>query len=242
MIRIAIIELTKYIRAYVIIIICFLLLEVILITRVQARNFFQYGIFDLDTFKAVNSVFISVITSAMPMTIILNICNEFKNGYALKLISNGLSRASYCKSKFTLAGALAMIALLLYLLIISYFLLTQPTTYFDKTIFISSSIEIFVFSMFLSSIAASLSLLFRTWQYALLAYYIYSIIEGFVVIRFEETIPWVKYLPFNLVISIFELQAVPERLTDYLLLTAIMIPFCLAIVWCCIHFFKKADL
>jgi putative exporter of polyketide antibiotics len=242
MIRIAIIELTKYIRAYVIIIICFLLLEVILLSRIQAKDLFQYGTFDLDTFRVVNSIFISVIASAMPMTILLNVCNEFRNGYALKLISNGLSRTSYCKSKFILAGALAAIALVLYLLIISYLLLTQATTYFDKSIFISSSIETFLFTMFLSSIAVSLSLLFRSWQFALLAYYGYSMIEAFVVIRFEETLPSVKYLPFYLLSSIFELRAVPEKLADYLLPAGILIPFCFAIVWICTHFFKKADL
>jgi len=241
-IRIAGIELTKYVRAYVIIIFSFLLLEIIFITRVDAKNLFHYGTFDFETFKTVNSTFSGLFISAIPMTIILNICNEFKNGYALKLISNGLSRASYCKSKFILSGVLAIIALLLYLLVISYFLLTQATTYFDRNLLISSSIEILFFSIFLSSIAVSLSFLFRTWQYAIVGYYIYTIIEALVVARFEQTAPWVKYLPFNLVISIFQLRAVPEKLVDYLLPAAILIPFCLTIVWVCTHFFKKADL
>jgi len=241
-IRIASIELTKYVRAYVVIIFCFVLLEIIFLTRVDAKNLFHYGTFDFETFKTLNSTFSTLLISAIPMTIILNICNEFKNGYALKLISNGLARVSYCKSKFILSGALATVALLLYLLIISYFLLTHTTTYFDKNLLISSSIEILLFSMFLSSIAVSLSLLFRSWQYAILGYYVYTIIEAFVAGRFEEGTPWVKYLPFTLVTSIFELRAVPEKLVDYLLPASILIPFCLAIVWVCTHFFKKADL
>jgi hypothetical protein len=217
-------------------------LEATFITRIEAKNFFQYGTFDFDTFKIVNSSFTSMIVSAIPFTIILNICNEFSNGYALKLISNGFSRASYCRLKFILAGTLALIGVLLYLLIISYFILTQRTTYFDTSLFISSSIQVLLFSMFFSSIAVSLSLLLRSWQYALLVYYVYSIIETFVVLRFEETAPWVKYLPFHLVISIFQLHAIPEHLSDYLLPAGIVMLFSLMIVWCSYHFFKKADL
>jgi len=242
MIRIASIELTKYVRAFVIIIICYGLFFTVFVSRFDAKNFFQYGIFDLDTFKVVNSTFTKLITSAIPFTIILNICNEFKNGYALKLISNGLSRPAYCSFKFILAGALAVISMLLYVLIISFLLTIHKTSYFGSAIFIGSVIHSLVFSMFFSSVAVSFALLIRTWQYSLLVYYGYAVVETIIVLRFEESAPWIRYLPFNLAISIFQLQAVPEKFGDYLLPACIILPFCLVIVWCCYHFFKKADL
>jgi hypothetical protein len=242
MIRIAQIELLKYVRAFVLIIIGFVLLEAVFVSRVEARNFFHYGTFDFETFKVVNSSLTTLIASAIPFTIILNICNEFSNGYALKLISNGFSRSSYCRAKFTLASALAIIATLLYLLIILLLQSIQKTTYFDRTIFTSSVIEVLFFSMFFSSIAVSVSLLIRNWPYTLLVYYGYFIIESFVAYRFENSAPWVKYLPFYFAGSMFQLKAVPEQGGDYLRPAGILIPFCLIIVWCCYHFFKKADL
>ena len=242
MIRIARIELVKYVRAFVLIIICFVLSEAIFVSRIEAKNFFQYGIFDFDTFKIVNSSFTTLVTSAIPFTIMLNICNEFSNGYALKLISNGLPRASYCTSKFILAGALATISMLLYILIIAFFLTIQRTTYFDKAIFISSSIQTLVFSLFFSSVAVSISLLVRNWQYTIVIYYGYVVIESLIAYRFGEKISWVTYLPFHFSVSIFQLQTVPEHFSDYWLPACIVIPFCLVIVWSCYHFFKKADL
>jgi len=242
MIRIATIELTKYARTFVVFIVIYFLVLTILESRLEAKAFFTYGTFDLHTFTVVNSAFITVLTSAIPLTIVLNVCNEFKNGYALKLISNGLSRAAYCSFKFILAGSLAIISMLLYLLVVSFLLAVQKATYFDTSIFIGSLIRTVLFSMFFSSIAISLALLLRTWQYALLVYYAYLIIETFLVLRFQETAPWIKYLPFNLAVSIFQLQAAPQRLSDYLLPATILIPFCSAVVWCCTHFFRKADL
>jgi hypothetical protein len=242
MIKIAGIELTKYVRAFVIIIISYVLFMTILVSRFDAKNLFQYGTFDLSTFKVVNSSFTTLLTSAIPFTIILNVCNEFKNGYALKLIANGLSRPSYCSLKFILAGTLAIISGLLYVLIVLFLISTQKTSYFDTATFISSSVQVLVFSMLFSCIALSLALLLRTWQYTLLAYYGYIVAEAVIVLRYQETAPWIKYLPFNLAISIFQLQAVPEQFADYLLPAGIIIPFCLAIVWCSFHFFKRADL
>jgi hypothetical protein len=202
----------------------------------------KYGTFDLDTFKAVNHSFAALFTSAIPFTIMLNICNEFSNGYALKLISNGLARASYCKFKFTLAGALSIICMVLYLLVILALISIERVTYFDWTIFTSSLIQVLFFSMFFSSIAVSVALLGRSWQSALLFYYGYIIIEGIIILRFGDTVGWVKYVPVNLATSIFELKATPEKFSDYLLPAGIIIPFCLVIVWCAYHFFKKADL
>ena len=242
MIRIAAVELLKYIRAFVIIIICYALLAAILESLLDAKSFVQYGMFDFETFKAVNSSFTGFIRSAIPFTIILNICNEFKNGYALKLMSNGLSRLSYASSKFVLAGTLAMVSTVLYILLVLLLLTIKNTRYFDPGIFIQSTVRAFVFSAFFSGIAVSLSLLLRTWQHTLLAYYLYGTVEVLVVLKFEGTAPWVRYLPFNLASSIFELKAVPQRFTDYLLAAGIIIPFWLAIVWCGYHFFKKADL
>lgn len=242
MIRITAMELTKYVRAFVIIIILYVLFMTLVVIRFDAKNFFQYGTFDFQTFKVVNSSFTTMIASAIPFTVILNICNEFKNGYALKLISNGLSRSSYCSFKFILAGALAVVSILLYVLIILFFTTTQKTSYFDGIIFLGSLIGTLVFSMFFSSIAVSLALLLRSWQYTLLAYFAYATVETVVVLRFQETVPWIKYLPFYLSASIFQLQAVPEKFSDYLLPACIIIPFCLVIVWCAYHFFEKADL
>ena len=242
MIKIAAIELEKYVRAFVIIIICYGLFTAILESRFDAKNFFQYGTFDLETFKVVNSSFTSFIRSLIPFTIILNICNEFKNGYALKLISNGLTRHSYYSSKLILAAALAVISMLMYALIVSFLLTIQKTSYFDTSHFIISLVYVLIFSMFFSSMAVSLALLLRTWQYTVLAYYVYGTAELVVVLRFQETASWVKYLPFNLAASIFGLQAVPENFSDYLLAAGIIIPFCLGIIWSAYHFFKKADL
>jgi len=242
MIRIAAIELTKYLRAFVIIIICYFLFATILEIRLEAKGFFQYGTFDFDAFKVVNSSFIGLIRSAIPFTIILNVCNEFKNGYALKLISNGLSRTSYCSFKFILAGTLSVASTFLYALIDSFLLGFQKTAYFDWTIFASSLVLEFLFSMFFSSIAVALAILLRSWQYTLLAYYIYATVEVVVVLRFQESTAWVKYLPFNLASSIFALQAVPERFTDYLLPVSILIPCCSITVWCAYYFFKNVDL
>lgn len=242
MIRIATIEITKYVRAFVIIIILYGLFMTIVVSRFDAKNFFLDGTFDFQTFKVVNSSFTTLIASLVPFTIILNVCNEFKNGYALKLISNGLSRSSYCSFKFILAGTLAITSMLLYLLIISFFLSIQRTTYFDMAICISSLIQTVIFSLFFSSIAVSVSLLTRTWQSALLVYYGYVIVENIIILGFAESVSWVKYLPFHLVNSIFELKAIPESFKDFLLPACIIIPFCLVIVWCAYHFFKKADL
>ena len=132
--------------------------------------------------------------------------------------------------------------MLLYILIIAFFLTIQRTTYFDRAIFISSSIQTLVFSLFFSSVAVSVSLLVRSWQYTILIYYCYSFIETFIAYRFEQTAPWVAYLPFHFAVSIFQLQTVPEHFSDYWLPACIVIPFCLVIVWSCYHFFKKADL
>lgn len=242
MIRIATIELTKYARVFVIIILCFVVFQSAFVSRVEAKNLFQFGMFDLDTFRTVNSTFATMIVSAIPFTIVLNICNEFSNGYALKLISNGLSRTSYCTSKIILAGALAIIAMVLYSLIILFFLSIQRATYFDRAIFLSSLIHILIFSLFFSIIAVSVSLLTRTWQSALLVYYGYVIIESFIVLRLEGSAPWVKYLPFNLATSIFELKAIPENFRDYLVPAGIIVPFSFAMVWSSYYFFKKADL
>jgi hypothetical protein len=242
MIRIAAIEFTKYVRSFVVIIIIYVLVMTLLESRVEAKNFFQYGTFDFQTFKVVNSSFATLLTSAIPFTIILNICNEFKNGYALKLISNGLSRRTYYSYKLTLGGVLAILVALLYLLIVCFLVTLQQTTYFDAEIFITSLFQAIVCSMFFSSIAVSLALLLRTWQYTLLAYYGYATVESVVVALLQESSPWVKYLPFYLTGSIFRLSAVPEKFTDYLLAAAIIIPFWLVIVWCGYHFFKKADL
>jgi hypothetical protein len=242
MIRIASIEITKYVRTFVVIIIVYILLMALLETRLDAKNFFQYGTFDFQTFKVVNSGFATLIISGIPFTIILNICNEFRNGYALKLISNGLSRRSYCLFKLILAGALAIIAASLYVLIVSFLATIQKTTYFDTSVFMSSLVCILVTSMFFSSIAVSLAFVLRVWQYALVAYFGYATVESIVVFLFQETAPWVKFLPFHLTASIFRLEAVPERFPDYLLPATIIIPFGLATAWCCMHFFKKADL
>ena len=242
MIKVAAIELTKYVRVFVIIIICYSLFTTFLETRFEAKSFLQYGTFDFETFKVVNSSFTGLIRSAVPFTIILNICNEFKNGYALKLISNGLSRASYCSSKLVLAAVLAVISTLLYVLVVLLLVSIQKTTYFSLGIFINSIMLALFLSMFFSTIAVCVALLLRTWQYAILAYYVYGTVELVVVLRFQETASWIKYLPFNLVAAIFDLQALPEKFTDYILAAGIVIPFCLAIVWCGYHFFKKADL
>jgi hypothetical protein len=240
--RIASLELTKYVRVYVVIIICYVLFLTILVGRIEAKNFMKYGTFDLEAFKAVNHSFAALFISAIPFTIMLNICNEFSNGYALKLISNGLARTSYCAFKFTLAAALSIICTVLYALVILALVSIERVTYFDWSIFISSLIQVLIFSMFFSSIAVSVALLGRSWQSALLFYYGYVIIEGIIVLRFGETFAWAKYVPVNLATSIFELKAVPEKFVDYLLGAGVIIPFCLAIVWCAYHFFKKADL
>jgi hypothetical protein len=242
MLRIAANELAKYVRAFVIIIIVYVLFMTIVVSRFDAKNFFQYDAFDLQTFQVVNSSFRSLISSAIPFTIILNICNEFKNGYALKLISNGLSRVSYCAFKLVLAATLALVSMLLYIVVVAFLISIHKTSYFDSTIFFNSLPLVVVFSMFFSTIAVCLAVLLRTWQYAILAYYGYATVEAVLVVRFQEGAAWVKYLPFNLSISIFQMQALPEKFSDYMAPACIILPFCLVIVWGCTHFFKKADL
>jgi hypothetical protein len=242
MIRIAKIELVKYIRGFTIIIICFVLAETVLLSRIEAKGFFESGIFDFSTFKIVNYHFVSLIVSAIPLTIILTVSNEFSSGYASKLISNGLSRNYYSASKYILGSALSVIATLLYITMIVSFLLFKKVNHFDKVLFVNSTILTFLFSIFFSCIIVSISLLIRSWQYAVLAYYGYFITESFIVYQFDKKLPWVEYLPFHLAVSIFQLQKNLSSLDNYLLAGGILFFSCFIVVIISHYYFKRADL
>jgi hypothetical protein len=208
----------------------------------EAKNLSQFGLFDFGAFRVVNYYFTSLIASAIPVTIMITTTSEFSNAYALKLISNGLKRQSYFNSKLILAITLALISAILYLLVFLFLALTKKISYFDTRSFLTSTISALILSSFFSLIAVSCSLSVRSWQYSLLLYYGYFIVEGFIAYRLERNTIWVSYLPFHLAISIFQLQRSLTVLSNYLLAASILVGFCAMVTCLSYRQFKKTDL
>jgi len=242
MMRIAKIELVKYVRGFVILIIFFVLAETFFFSSRNVRSFFELGVFDFECFKVINYYFTGLIVSAIPLTIILTIPNEFSKGYALKLISNGVSRRAYCSSKFIFAVSLAILSTLLYIILIGLFLSIKKTAYFNSTVFINSIAFTFFISLFFFCITVSVALLTRNWYYSLIIYYGYSAIESFIVYQFGQKRPLINYLPFHLSTSVFQLQKSPLDFNDYLLVGSILICFCIVLISLSYFFFKRVDL
>lgn len=240
--RIIKIELIKYIRVLTITIICFAFIQSFLLSVLDAKDFLKFGNVDLVFFKVVNYHFTAIILTAIPLTLILTISNEFSSGYTLKLISNGLSRVSYAVSKYLLAGVLAIFSAILYILVIGLILLYRKANYVDTSLLLSSTFFVSFFSLLFSLFVASLSLIFRNWQYPLLIYYAYVIVESFVVYQFRESYPWVVYLPFNLSISIFQFEINIKTSSDYLVAGSLLLLFFFLITSVSFYIFKKADL
>lgn len=236
------IELTKYLTLLTITIIAFTLIESFLLSILQTKKKLTFGDADLTFFKIINYHFIPIIFTAIPLTLIISISNEFHSGYALKLISNGLSRVSYAFAKYLLAGSLAIISALLYLFVIGLILLFGKTNYFDITLLLSSTLLVLFFSLLFSLSVVSLTLIFRNWQYPLLIYYAYVLVESFIVYQFRENYSWVIYLPFNLSISIFQFEINFTKPKDYFFASSILILSYTLITLVSYYIFKKADI
>lgn len=235
-------ETTNYANVFSVAIICFIYLQSSLYSWLQLQKIAESVNASISFFKIINYNFSSLIFSAIPLTIILTISREFSSGYALKLISNGVSRFSYFKSKYLLAGILAVLSTLLYLLIILICLFLLHEKFPDKILFIKSISYCAFFSLSTYIIVISIVVLVRNWQYSVLIYYGYSVAENFFVYQFGEKIPLLNYLPFHINSSVFQFEKKLISLSDYLLTGWIAIFFCFIIAAVSYHFFKKADL
>lgn len=240
-INIAKVELYKYKQGFTIAIILFISLQAIATSLLSLRRNPEFESAGIDFFKIVNSNFSSCIFSAIPLTIILAISKEFSTGYAMKLISNGISRNSYFKSKFMLAGVLATLTILLYLLVF-FTTAMLVNVKFDKTILVMSSFIIILFSFFVYSIVVSISVLVRNWQYSVFIYYCYAFTELFIVYQFGNKFSMVNYLPIQLASSIVRFEKTDLSLNDYLLMACLLFAFSLIIVTITYKAFKKTDL
>jgi len=240
--RIAKIELTKYVNIFNIVIISFVYLQAVLYSWLELKKVTTPISTDIGLFQSINYHFTSLIFSAAPLTIILTISREFSTGYALKLISNGVSRLFYFQSKYLLAAILTVILTLLYILIIPLLLLLIHVNFPDKILLLKSVSYTLFLSLFITIIIVSITLLVRNWQYSLLIYYGFSFAENFIVYQFGENTLWANYLPFHLGASIFQFQKDLKTFSDYTLAGCTLVFVCFVIVTVSYHFFKKVDL
>lgn len=241
-INIAKVELFKYIQLFTIVIISFVCFQAVIISLLESRRFLQSGNGDINFFKLINRNFSSFIFSAIPLTIILTISKEFSTGFALKLMSNGISRLSYFKSKYILAIVLTSLTIILYLIVFFLSSLFINVNFIDKTLLIRSLFFIIVVSFFVYAIVVSISLLIRNWQYSLLAYYGYFFIEFIIVYQFEQKTPLVNYLPMQLATTIVQFEKKFTNLNDIFLISSVLICFSVIVITTAYRSFKRSDL
>jgi putative exporter of polyketide antibiotics len=236
------IELTKYTRLFTILFICFSLVEIFLLSWLDTHEILKSGDFTLPAFQVFNNIFISMIGTSVPVTLIFTISGEFSNGYVQKLISNGCSRIQYFLSKYILAMALAIMTMLFYIGIFLLLYLIARVKTFEGTLLIRSTLFSFLFSLFFSGIIVSITLWTKNWQYALLVYYGYYFLEGFIVFWLRDKIPFVRYLPMQSAVSIFRIKSESDGFSYLIASGAILSLTVIAFSLLSYRQFKRSDL
>ena len=150
---------------------------------------------------SINANFLTTIISIFPFTILIAISREFSSGYTAKLLSNSRSRNQYFYGKLLLATILSAVCSIVYVLSVCL-----AAILFGKEINVglwANAVACFICSWFVNYCVVCLSLIFRSWAYVIICYYLYNFLEFYALYRFQSEIPWLKYLPISFTMNLF---------------------------------------
>src|SRR5882762_743723 len=171
MIKMILCEFRKYISPLVVALLVFYILYVTCFAGFTLRQWDNELIF----IKNFNYFFSTFILFTIPLTVFIYVGAEFKNGYAGKLISNGLRRKDYLKRKFIFFVVLSILSTLIYF--IAFFCLYLFGSFKVDFLILESGIDVFLICLLTMCIAACLTIVIKNAIVAFFIYYIYCTLE-----------------------------------------------------------------